>query len=1161
MSDKLTAEINLGPEWLRRGNGGKVANATGGGDRENGTNGIKYERGVMLLLFRALDLPKNRLAPKVRRPVVHVGEMPEEPPDQACFSAMSITSLVTEGILPSSTLSDGAALSSASYPRRGEVREGGGRRARGRGRGVLGRRADDDDPDGRPEDELGADASPAATPDDSSRRDRMASSDGREVPALPPPSRPARMPGSPGSRSPAGRSPDEAFDVRTPVRQPAEDDRNEETTPRRADFRETPEGGRHLNMNMNRTPPKAKFAATFGHAWDNDEGESLFFEDDEEDSGGTGKTTNHGRSFLERVLKKKLDDEADAAAEAALNSGGLSVVADRIPLPKSPSSPSRAHTQGAQQPAPVAAPTSPAPPAARAARPPMPSERPPPPPSPPPAPPTNGIAFQQASKARLNLERHIPQTPPQTPPNNLHVSSGAAPTASPALATMPPGPAPASAPLAPASQATPVVPSPAPTAVPVAPAPTAPAPSAPAVAPLVGSPSSPDARHIVNPPPQQGLGFAQAVALQSRHVGGMTAAPNAPLRTSLNLASALPAAAASPGHGRVEEAGHVAVARLAQGRSPGPQSGFQGYGGGNAAPGAPQRSPAQNAPQALPVNASPNAVYSLHAQTLSSAPQDSYQGSRYDAKIEEQPIQDLRTKCWWYRDPQGVVQGPFSTSEMRHWQQCGYFQADLPIRYTESGAFYPLRVLFPPPMVPFHSFPAIAAPAPAATAPGGQWPRQLLGTDATPSVASAAQPLGDMSEFSMRLKAQGGLDGAYDTSAGRGPAMPDASRGLATGMMLHNVAAASRGWLHWVPGEELKASGTPGSMAANSLSGYPASLAPQQAADAMHGRAMMPMVGPGVHARTDAALALGLGANAATAEALAAARLEAVREGDRQARHTRKQPGDQHKQIVPTDMARPVGEGTIGANWVMDQGPPMQVAANSPPVNISSAQEFPTLGGSPAERVVMADAAGGSGGFWERPPRPVRVPGPSEAVGSTLNSTTPGATAGSTPIGPQTTGGASTGIAGLSAPPSHSPREDVARRSGDDHGDDRRAQMEDLLKQCNLHLDEPFIGFLLTLTSASDVFDYLQAYHGDGENVRRFAEGFTERRLGLPHQETKAAAPEREAAAKGTKEGVDANTPKASRRRRGKGREVDPSLLGFTATSSRIMQGIIDHGD
>jgi len=210
---------------------------------------------------------------------------------------------------------------------------------------------------------------------------------------------------------------------------------------------------------------------------------------------------------------------------------------------------------------------------------------------------------------------------------------------------MPPGPAPASAPLAPASQATPVVPSPAPTAVPVAPAPTAPAPSAPAVAPLVGSPSSPDARHIVNPPPQQGLGFAQAVALQSRHVGGMTAAPNAPLRTSLNLASALPAAAASPGHGRVEEAGHVAVARLAQGRSPGPQSGFQGYGGGNAAPVAPQRSPAQNAPQALPVNASPNAVYSLHAQTLSSAPQDSYQGSRYDAKIEEQPIQDLRTKC------------------------------------------------------------------------------------------------------------------------------------------------------------------------------------------------------------------------------------------------------------------------------------------------------------------------------------------------------------------------------------------------------------------------------------------------------------------------------------------------------------------------------------
>jgi hypothetical protein len=100
--------------------------------------------------------------------------------------------------------------------------------------------------------------------------------------------------------------------------------------------------------------------------------------------------------------------------------------------------------------------------------------------------------------------------------------------------------------------------------------------------------------------------------------------------------------------------------------------------------------------------------------------------------------------------------------------------------------------------------------------------------------------------------------------------------------------------------------------------------------------------------------------------------------------------------------------------------------------------------------------------------------------------------------------------------------------------------------------------FLLSLSTASDVLDYLLALCGESSDVRRFAEAFGERRLGAPPKDESKGL---DGQARGPKEVSDASTPKANRRRRGKGREVDPSLLGFTATSSREMQGRIDYGD
>ena len=50
------------------------------------------------------------------------------------------------------------------------------------------------------------------------------------------------------------------------------------------------------------------------------------------------------------------------------------------------------------------------------------------------------------------------------------------------------------------------------------------------------------------------------------------------------------------------------------------------------------------------------------------------------APVAAAPALQLSTCLWSYRDPQGVVQGPFATKEMREWYEAGYFQPGLPVR-------------------------------------------------------------------------------------------------------------------------------------------------------------------------------------------------------------------------------------------------------------------------------------------------------------------------------------------------------------------------------------------------------------------------------------------------------------------------------------------------
>lgn len=48
---------------------------------------------------------------------------------------------------------------------------------------------------------------------------------------------------------------------------------------------------------------------------------------------------------------------------------------------------------------------------------------------------------------------------------------------------------------------------------------------------------------------------------------------------------------------------------------------------------------------------------------------------------------------WFYRDPQGTVQGPFEAQEMQEWYKAGFFAPTLLIRREDEGQFEPLIVL------------------------------------------------------------------------------------------------------------------------------------------------------------------------------------------------------------------------------------------------------------------------------------------------------------------------------------------------------------------------------------------------------------------------------------------------------------------------------------
>src|SRR5699024_6517201 len=77
---------------------------------------------------------------------------------------------------------------------------------------------------------------------------------------------------------------------------------------------------------------------------------------------------------------------------------------------------------------------------------------------------------------------------------------------------------------------------------------------------------------------------------------------------------------------------------------------------------------------------------------------------------------------WFYRDPQGTVQGPFTPEEMYDWFVNGYFSMDLLVRRGSETSFSKLGELYQLyKRVPFLSLPTPYVPpepSPSAAAPG-----------------------------------------------------------------------------------------------------------------------------------------------------------------------------------------------------------------------------------------------------------------------------------------------------------------------------------------------------------------------------------------------------------------------------------------------------------
>ena len=113
--------------------------------------------------------------------------------------------------------------------------------------------------------------------------------------------------------------------------------------------------------------------------------------------------------------------------------------------------------------------------------------------------------------------------------------------------------------------------------------------------------------------------------------------------------------------------------------------------------------------------------------------------------------------------------------------------------------------------------------------------------------------------------------------------------------------------------------------------------------------------------------------------------------------------------------------------------------------------------------------------------------------------------------------------------------------------------------------------FLMSLVSPGEIAEYIREYLGEKPSISSFTAEFIKRKaVDAQRLRAQKSQPKGKDRGSGGTDSADsheqlaASTESAAsgggggKRRKGKKRVVDPSLLGFSVTSSRIMQGELD---
>ena len=66
---------------------------------------------------------------------------------------------------------------------------------------------------------------------------------------------------------------------------------------------------------------------------------------------------------------------------------------------------------------------------------------------------------------------------------------------------------------------------------------------------------------------------------------------------------------------------------------------------------------------------------------------------RVQAVPSPAPATFIDDKQWYYRDPQNIVQGPFSSADMERWFAAGYFTTLLPVKRLGEAQFSTIQQL------------------------------------------------------------------------------------------------------------------------------------------------------------------------------------------------------------------------------------------------------------------------------------------------------------------------------------------------------------------------------------------------------------------------------------------------------------------------------------